>query len=261
LARVIDIHAHAFPANIAEKAAKALGEFYHFTVENEASCDALAESAKAAGVEKVIIHSTATVPRQVKDVNNFLKSCESELFIPFGSIHPNYDEIEKELDRICMLGLKGLKLHPDFQEFDADEKKAIRIYKAWEKTSLPLLIHGGDPVREYSLPQKIARIKDYCPDMVVIVAHLGGYRRLEEADKYLIGKDFYIDTSSSLWYIPKQDVVSIIRKHGADRVLFGTDYPVVKHTEELERFYNLGLTEEENEKILYSNAKRLLRLK
>jgi predicted TIM-barrel fold metal-dependent hydrolase len=260
VAKIIDIHAHAFPDKVAEKAAFALGQFYCFPVENEATRDGLMNSANEAEVEKVVVHSTATVPTQVESINNYMASLASDLFVPFGSMHPEYHDIEGELSRISDIGLHGLKLHPDYQQFDADDKRLHKIYKKLQDLKLPLLIHGGDPRREYSRPHKIARIKDVAPDLTIIVAHMGGHRCHEEADKYLIGKDFYIDTSSALWYLQTDDATSIIKKHGVEKVLFGTDYPVSNHVNELRRFNYLGLTEAEKEDILYNNAKKLLGL-
>ena len=74
---------------------------------------------------------------------------------------------------------------------------------------------------------------------------------------YEVITDIYIDTSSALTFLSKEKAVSIIRAHGAGRVLFGTDYPMWLHKEEIERFFSLGLSDDENEAILYGNAAKL----
>jgi hypothetical protein len=164
-----------------------------------------------------------------------------------------------ELSRVRSLGLLGLKLHPDFQGYFVDDSSMDIVYSTIEGI-MPVLIHAGDQNCEFSSPKRLANVLNRYLKLTVIAAHLGGYSRWDEAEHYIIGRNCYIDTSSSLWALPPEKAVDIIRRHGVDRVLFGTDYPLVRHTEELKRFYTLGLTEEENSKILFENAKRLLKL-
>ena len=73
-------------------------------------------------------------------------------------------------------------------------------------------------------------------------------------------KNLYLDTSSSLWRIDPKEATELIKDHGVDRIVFGSDYPVVPHGEELDRFLALFLTEDEREKILWENGARILKL-
>ncbi|NLM38327.1 MAG: amidohydrolase family protein, partial [Firmicutes bacterium] len=122
---------------------------------------------------------------------------------------------------------------------------------------LPLLIHVGDPYRDSSSPLRLARVLDKFPDLVVIAAHFGGYRMWEDSRKYLLGRNIFMDTSSSLAFLDPTTAVEMIRSHGVDKFMFGSDYPMWSQRDELARFLRLDLTEAEREAILYNNAAKL----
>lgn len=256
---ILDFHTHAYPLKIASKSVDYLNNYYNIHCQGNGTMDDLLESAKDGGVNYLLVHAVATKPSQVEDVNTWIANHLSSHVFGFGSIHPGYDKIEKELDRIRSLGLLGLKLHPDFQRYYVDDPSMDIVYKNIEG-NMPVLIHTGDIKSPYSKPARLAHVLDKFPNLTVISAHLGGYSEWDDAEKYIIGRNCYIDTSSSLWALPPERAVNIIRRHGVDKVLFGTDYPLTHHKEELKRFMALPLTEEEREKILFTNAKRLLKL-
>ena len=259
MAKIFDFHVHAFPDVIADKATENLGNFYNFVVECGGKIEDLKSSARAADIDYVLLHATATTEKQVQSVNNFVAANINSNIFGFGTLHPDFKNPAEEVDRIMSLGLIGLKLHPDFQQFNADDDIMEDIYNAIEG-KLPLLIHAGDERYDYSSPLRISRLLDKHPRLTVIAAHLGGYSRWDEVKKYLMGKNVYFDTSSALWRLSQKEAVEIIRGHGTDKILFGSDYPVTSHKDELARFYNLGLLDSENKAILFDNANRLLNL-
>lgn len=257
--RIINMHAHIFPQKISEKAVAAIGGFYGIPMQIEGTPEAIIKDGAEIGVYKYVVSSTATTPRQVQSVNNFIASEQEKHseFIGFGSLHPEYEDIECEIERIISLGLHGIKLHSDFQRFDIDDSKAFPIYEAAEGR-LPILFHMGDSRYEYSSPEKLCRVLDRFPGLTAIAAHLGGYQRWDDA-RVLIGRpQVYIDTSSSLMFVQPEKAVQIIRDHGIERVFFGTDSPMWRHRDELERFDRLGLTPYERARILYYNAAEFL---
>ena len=123
---------------------------------------------------------------------------------------------------------------------------------------LPILMHMGDQNKDSSHPAKLAAVLDRFPSLTVIAAHLGGYQMWDQAIQLLTGRDIYFDTSSALFSLSPEKALGIIRAYGTDKVLFGTDYPMWDHTEELARFMKLDLTEEEREAILWKNTAGLL---
>jgi predicted TIM-barrel fold metal-dependent hydrolase len=259
--KIIDAHAHIFPEKIAERAVGSIGEFYGITMACTGTCEDLIEHGKAINVVKYVVNSTATRVEQVEPINSFIAdACRRyDCFIGLGTIHPDVEDVEAEVNRIMSLGLKGIKLHPDFQDFNIDDEAVMKIYGAAEG-KLPILIHMGDEKRTSSRPKRLARVLDVFKDLEVIAAHFGGYSMWDEAMDCLVGRDVYFDTSSSLAFIEKTQAENIIKKHGAEKILFGTDYPMWIHKEELERFNKLELKDSEREMILYGNAAKLFKI-
>ncbi len=255
--KIIDVHTHIFPEKIADKATEHLGKYYHYIIHGKGTFADLTKEAKQAGITKLVVFSTATKAEQVENVNTFTAAHISETIAGLGSLHPDYQPFEAEVARIKRLGLKGIKLHPDFQQFNIDDPRMYPVYELLQAEKLPVLFHTGDENFDYSSPKRLAKVMDDFPNLTVIAAHLGGYMRWEEACEYLIGRDVYIDTSSVYHRLSHEQIVSIIRKHDIDRVLFGTDYPIDRYDYNFEHFDALGLTEDEQEKILYQNTQQL----
>lgn len=261
LNRIIDIHAHIFPDKIAEKAVENIGNYYGIPMHGKGTVSDLLESGRKIGVYKYIVHSTATKFEQVKSINNFIVSVQASnnCIIGFGTLHPGLGniEIKEEIERLKSFGIRGVKLHPDFQGFDIDHKGMMPIYSAIEG-KFPLLIHMGDENKTFSRPKRLAQILDMFPGLTVIAAHMGGYKMWEESMEYLVGKDVYFDTSSTLMFLDRSRVVEMIRTHGVEKVLFGTDYPMWSHQDELQRLCELDLSADELELILWKNACRII---
>ncbi|MGI6199297.1 MAG: amidohydrolase family protein [Christensenellales bacterium] len=257
--RIIDAHAHIFPEKIVRKAVVSIGDFYDIPMDGVGSSEDLLRSGGMIGVEKYIVHSVATKPSQVVSINSFIAQ-QMRLhpeFIGFATLHPYMDDLQAEVERAEQLGLRGIKLHPDFQAFHIDEPRAMALYRAIEG-KLPLQIHMGDETRDFSEPVRLARVLDKFPDLTVIAAHFGGFSVWEDAKEYLVGRDVYFDTSSSLFKLPAQEAEQIMHDHGMEKMLFGTDYPMWLHRQELERFMQLRLTEQQRRMVLYDNAAKLL---
>lgn len=255
--KVIDVHAHVFPKQVAQKAVDHLSTYYSYKMHGNGTFEDLLNSAKDAGVEKLVVHSTATKAAQVEHINDFTSGFINENIVGFGSLHKDYENYEKEIERIISLGLKGIKLHPDFQLFDIDDEKMFPIYECLEGR-LPILFHVGDNKSPHSHPKKLARVMELFPKLTVIGAHLGGYSQWEEAEEYLIGKNLYIDTSSVFRVLSEKEVTRLINKHDINKVLFGTDYPLERHDYPLKHILNLELSDDKKEKIFYDNAYNLL---
>ncbi len=257
---IVDAHAHIFPSKIAEKATVGIGNFYNIGMRYIGSPEHLLESGRAIGVSKYFVHSVATTPAQVRSINAFIaEQCsEHPEFIGFGTIHPGVEDIQAEIDNIVSLGLKGLKLHPDFQLFNIDDESAMPIYECIAG-KLPLLIHMGDYRYDYSHPKRLAKVLDDFPALDCIAAHFGGYTVWDEALDYLLPRRCWADTSSTIGMNSDCDYVrGLVKKWGTERLLFGSDFPMWDHTEELERFSNLGITGAALEAVMGGNALALL---
>ncbi len=261
--KIVDAHAHIFPEKIAEKAVESIGNYYGIKMSGLGTVEDLLQNGSRVNIFKYVVHSTATRVEQVKTINDFIAEMQrkNSSFIGLGTMHPGLEleDIGSEVDRIIALGLKGIKLHPDFQDFNIDDENMMPIYGAAEGR-LPILMHMGDEVKTSSRPKRLARVLDLYPDLTVIAAHLGGYQMWDEAMEYLAGRKVYFDTSSTLFRLDAEKAAGIIRSHGVEKVLFGTDYPMWTHEDEMERFNKLDLSEEERKLILSENARSLFKV-
>ncbi len=256
---IIDTHAHIFPDKIAAKASDSISKFYDIPMDSDGTVSTLLELGREAGVDRFVVHSVATVPGQVEHINDFIMKSVNEYpdkLIGFATLHPDYDNIPLEVDRIIAGGLKGIKLHPDFQNFLIDEERAYAIYECVEGR-LPILFHMGDSRYEYSKPQRLANILQRFPKLTVIGAHFAGYSEWDMAAEILKGYNIYVDTSSSLFKLTPEQARRLIDIYGVDHVLFASDYPMWKPADELKKIARIQLSQEEREQIFYKNALRL----
>lgn len=233
----IDFHTHAFHPKIAAKAVEHLNSHYGITCQCTGVMDDLIRRVKKAGLDKMVVLCAATSAAQVIPANNFalsLKAAHPDA-IPFGTIHPDFDDWENQLARLKARGIKGLKLHPDFQGFRLDEKRLLPIIEAAQKDFV-ILFHVGDklaPEDNPSCPYKLSALLDQFPNARFVAAHFGGYHQWEHALKVLIGKNIYIDTSSTLDFIDDTTLNAIMKKHPHEKILFGSDYPLYSPDKEL----------------------------
>lgn len=257
-----DTHAHIYPGKIAEKASDSVGSFYDMHMHNIGMPHVLAEQGGKAGIDKFLVSSVATKVTQVRSINEFIerKCKEYPQFVGLAAWHQDIKDTAAELDDIQRRGLKGIKLHPDFQGFRIDDDFMLPFYKEADRRGMPILFHVGDNRKDYSSPRRLMNVMEKLPDFTCIAGHLGGYTEWDEAREVLHGTNVYVDTSSSLFALTKEQAISSIEHFGIDRTMFGTDFPMWNPNEELERFFALGLSEEDNRKILYENFARLFRI-
>ncbi len=257
---IIDCHCHIYPGRIAEHAARAIGEFYNITMDMDGTLPSMLRARDEAGIDHSIIFSVATVPRQVSSINHFIAgevAASDGTMTGLGALHPDSETLEADVEEIISLGLRGVKLHPDFQKFALDSDGYMRIYELC-RGRLPILLHTGDSRYDYSNPDRLLTVLRTFPDLKVIGAHFGGWSLWEEASRRLAGFDnLWVDTSSSLYAITPAVAADCVHRYGADRCLFGVDSPMWVPKEELLRFGRLPLTEGERERILWKNAAEL----
>ena len=258
---IIDAHVHIYPDTIAKKASGSIGAFYEMPVLYDGSTGMLIQMCERAGVDKCVLCAVATAPGQVRAINKFLAKEKTRLgYAALAALHPKMtpEALAQALDFAVAHGLRGAKLHPDFQRFRADDPAVFFLYEALAARGLPLLLHAGDSRYDFSSPQRIANTAKAFPSLTIVAAHLGGWSEWESSARLLPGcGNVYVDSSSSLYGLTQEQAREIIWAFGANRVLFGTDYPMWDAADELRRLRGLGLEEDELQLILYKNAQRL----
>lgn len=261
---VIDFHTHAFPDAIAQKAidglVKSSGGLYPNC--SDGTLGGLKRNMEGFGVDISVVQPVITKASQLKTLNEWAASICSKDIISFGAIYPHTDDYKADIDFVCSLGLKGLKFHVEYQSFSLDDPKMLKIYDYAFEKGLVILHHAGfDPAFPppyRSSPKQFANIIKEMRGGVLVAAHLGGERQWDEVEEYMVGKNVYLDTSMGSNYYPKEQLVRIIKNHGSDKILFGSDSPWSRADEEIAFIRGLDISEEEKENILFKNAKRLL---
>lgn len=257
---IFDFHAHIYPEKIAHKAVQSVGHFYGIEMDCDGTARTLLEKGKRAGVSRFLVQSVATSPAQVCSINDFIagECARHPVLTGFGTLHPDMERPLEEIVRLQELGLKGVKFHPDTQKFNMDDDKLFPIYDALSQSGLPVLMHCGDYRYTCSHPQRLARVLDNFPRLTVVAAHFGGWSLWDLALEYLKDKNCFVDCSSSIMFLGKVRSRELIKAYGAERVLYGTDFPMWDEKEEIGRVESLGLSMEELELIFSGNAKRVL---
>ena len=225
----------------------------------------LIEKGTAVGVDRFVVQSVATAPKQVASINGFIAdavAASNGRFIGFGTLHPESEDIKGDLEHLTELGLKGVKLHPDIQGFKLDDYRCLKIYELCEAAGLPILMHTGDFRYDMSNPNRLIPVMKIYTNLTVIGAHFGGWSLWEEAsDRLSDFPNFYVDTCSSFYALEKDTVKRIIEAYGTDKVIFGTDYPMWRQDKDLEYLFSLGFFENELQNILYNNILKALKIK
>ena len=260
--QIIDIHTHVYPDKIARKATHSIEEFYQLDGSHmDGTVEMLRDRGAQAGIGTYVVLPVSNSPKRVRHINEFLleQSTKYEDFIGFGTLHAEMDGILDELERIEKLGLHGIKMHPDSQRFCIDDERLFPVYDALQD-SIPVMFHMGDPRYHYSHPSRLRRVLDLFPRLNVIAAHFGGYSMYHTARELLWDTDCIFDVSSSLMFMERGEAEHYINAYGAERMAYGTDYPLWDPVKEVERFLQLKLTDEQFDQICHKTAERILKL-
>ena len=264
---IIDFHTHCFPDKLAARAVQRLsdagGGLMHYA---DGTLEGLRQQMTQHNIDLSVVLNIATKPEQQTNVNNFAATIDKEPdIIAFGSVFPGAPDAFEELERIKELGLKGVKFHPEYQQFGIDEPRMFPIYDYALSKGLMLIFHAGhDPAFDppwHSSPKRFADVYKTLGGGTIICAHLGGINQWDEVEQYLVGTGIYLDTSMGLDYYSHEQFLRIVKAHGADKILFGSDSPWSEAGKEKDTILSLSLTDEEKNLILCDNAKRLLGIK
>lgn len=258
---IIDSHCHIYPEKIAAKAILGTDNFYGVCSTEHGMGKELIEKSEQYGIDRFVVQSVATTAKQVGSINEFIANEVEQSggrFIGLGTLYPDSPDIKGDYLHLKELGLHGVKLHPDIQNFRVDDPRCHKIYELCEADDTPILMHTGDSRYDNSNPNRLCPILEHYKGLRIIGAHLGGYSIWDEArEKLTQHQNLWVDCSSSFPFISKQKAREIILAYGAERVLFGTDYPMWPPSRELDTLFSLGLSDDELKLILSENAMRV----
>ncbi len=275
---IIDFHTHVYPDKIAERTMEALGNVADVEAHTNGTLGGLLESMERSGTDISVILPVNTRKGQFDSITKFAKSINDnhDNLISFGGIHPDDDDVFEKLSYLKDNGFKGIKIHPDYTETFIDDERYINIIAKAHKLGLLVITHAGkDPAYStiHCPPDKgkymLDRVREISPfdEPFFIFAHLGGNRLLSDVEKYLVGENCYIDISCSFSDLGNfsnaedEDIIRVIKNHGADKILFATDCPWNDQKAYVERFRKLeGISDTEKNMIFSGNARKLLNI-
>ncbi len=261
---IIDFHTHIFPDALAPRAYASLTANAKglYTPSHDLTKDGLLAFMEKSGVDKSVVLPVLTKREQVYKTNEWACSLRSDKIIPFGGIYPS-EHYKEDIDFVCSLGLKGIKLHAEYQHFICDDTEMLRVYDYAFSKGLIIVQHAGfDPIGGDVLNTSPVRFANVAKEMrggIMVCAHLGGQSQWADVEKYLAGSNLYLDTSMGTEYYGKEQFARILAKHGADKILFGSDSPWSDAGKEIANLKTV-LSRDEQEKIFHSNAERILGL-
>ena len=261
--KIIDFHTHIFPDNLAERAINALKQYSpEAKVFTDGTLKGLKKSMKQSGVTRSVLLPIATKPSQVATINKSCKDLASDDFIPFGTLHPGSETFPQDIALLKSLHVRGMKFHPEYQDFYIDNPAYFPMYEAIQDSGLIAVFHAGkDPgpfTCDHALPPAIRKLHENFPRMTIVAAHMGGWNVWNDVEKHLVGLPIFFDTAALREWMDKKEFVRLARKHGMHRILFGTDSPWFDQAEDIKWIDSMDFTQEEKDGIFYKNAEALL---
>ncbi|MEG0614514.1 MAG: amidohydrolase family protein [Oscillospiraceae bacterium] len=263
----IDFHTHAFTDKIAERAISKLETTAKTTPETRGTIAQTVKKLDEWGVSSGVILPIATKPSQQASINDWAAAVQKEYLgkiYSFGTVHPDAPDAMDELFRVKELGLCGIKIHPDYQGVMVDDEKMFPIYEKCAELRLPIVFHAGfDPLSPeliHAPPEKSANVAKLFPKLTIILAHLGGMLCWDDVEKFLVGKNVFFDTAMIGDTISDKQAERIIKNHGSEKILLGSDCPWHDTPSEIAMLSRIGLSEEEKENIFHKNAEKLLKI-
>jgi len=276
----IDVHTHAWKSALQvddkpSEQQEAMGRYFRYQPQHQ-TVPEMAELYRKLKMAFVVF--TVDSPREARKITNEeiaeLAQQHGDVAIPFASINPHRGEegVRAAKRLISDYGVKGFKFHPTVQEFFPNDRLAYPLYEAIAEARLPALFHtgqtgvgagtrGGGGLRlKYSNPLCLDDVAADFPDMPIILAH-PSFPWQEEALSVATHKpQVYIDLSGwSPKYFPPI-LVQYANTLLKDKILFGSDYPVLHPEKWVEEFDKLPIKPEVRPKIMKENAARLLKL-
>lgn len=281
---IIDFHTHTFPAGISEKILAKLSRLSHTKNFTDGSADGLSASMKEAGIDYSVNLPVMTDAGQVEKVNASLCAERENLrekgILTFGGMHPDYADYKKELLRLKENGILGIKLHPAYQNTDLDDIRMMRVIDAASELDFIVLTHAGIDIgiyhHNFASVRQILKVVDEVRPKKLVLAHMGNWGAWDDVERDLAGADVWLDTAFAIGpvtpakddgtppflteHLDSEAFVRIVRKHGADRILFATDSPWESQKDYISRIRQTGLNAQEKSLIFSENARKLLKI-
>jgi predicted TIM-barrel fold metal-dependent hydrolase len=258
---IIDAHTHVWPDRIAPLALVS-NPVPGLTARGDGTVAGLEKSMTSTGVGLSCCLTIANEARLVDKVNAFAASLEGQNRAVFGTVHVDLS-IEENLLSLRRHGIRAVKIHPLFQSFALNDLRLWELFDALDDDFV-VIAHvgeGGDAfTNSLSNPAMVAAIAHQFPRLRFVACHFGGYKLFDQAEEVLGGVDVVLETSwpPALATLRPERVAALIRRHGAERVVFGSDWPMTDPRTEISTIERLGLGDGDTKLVLGGTMARLL---
>lgn len=258
---IIDSHAHVWPDQIAKLALTA-NQLPDLVARGDGTVGGLSGDMERSGVDVSCCLGIANQARHVEAVNRFVGGLADESHIPFGTVHVDLP-VADNLESLRRHGVSAVKIHPLFQGFALDDPRLWEIFEAFGE-EIAVITHVGEgstpEANRLSNPAMIRDIARQFPRLRLIACHFGGYKLLDDAEELLRDVDVVLETSwpPSLATLRPERVRRLIENHGAERVVFGSDWPMCSPAAEIRAIEALGLTDAATKQVLGGTMARML---
>lgn len=258
---MIDVHVHIFPDGVAERAVGKLADAAGIQYFSDGTAQALCDSMRGAGVTTAVNLPVATKPEQVRGINRWIVglSRAHPALTSFGAMHPRCENPREEIAFLSEQGVKGIKLHPEYQDFYPDDDRCAQLYEACRDYGVVVSFHAGVDLGFsccHGTPGRFVPVLSIA-GLNIILAHMGGYRMWDAVERDLVGTRALFDTSFS-YELGADRMRRLITAHGPDKILFGTDSPWDNATRMKAFITSLSLDPKTEQKIFTGNAEALL---
>ena len=276
---IIDFHTHVFSPRLKEDRSRYIesdpcfATLYSSPKARVATADELIDSMDKEGIDvSVILNGGWTTHELCVETNDYILESITRYpgrLIGFCTVQPqSLDAAIAEIERCATGGIRGVgEIRPDTQLFELTEHEIMEpLVEVMVKHNLILLTHASEPVgHQYPgkgnvTPDMLYPFITSFPDLTVVCAHWGGglpfYALMPEV-KEAMG-NVYFDTAASPFLYSPQIYSQVVQLVGADKILFGSDYPLLAQSRFLEEIGSLDLPQETKGLILSGNARRLL---
>lgn len=227
--RRIDAHTHAFPDTLASRAVTQVVQRSGIPAALDGRVASLLASMERNGIDAAVICPIATRPEQFEGILKWAQALNSSRLVPLASVHPADPDPAGKVRRIVEAGLKGLKLHPYYQDFDLDDERLFPLYAAVEQAGLVLVCHTGFDVAfprvRRAEPMRMVAVLERFPALKFVATHLGAWQDWDAVRRHLLGRALYLETSFALEYLTPEQARELILAHSPERILWGSDSP------------------------------------
>ena len=278
---IIDFHAHIFPPHIRANRAPYLARdhtFSHLYSDPKArlsTADELVEKMDAWGIQvAVTVNMGWSVHEFCVETNDYILESARRFpdrLVPFCVVNPALGgKAVEEVERCAMLGARGIgELHSYAQGYRLDDSRVMGpVMEVVQRHGLIVLTHSSEPVgHDYPgkgtvTPEQLSGFINDFPDATIVCAHWGGglpfYALMPEVRESL--KNVYFDTAASPFLYTPQVFPTVVEAIGYEKILFGTDYPLISYKRLLGQVDGLGWPQHVKDGVLGGNGARLLGL-